>query len=242
MLRGTTAVPGAPAAVTRLRRLTAVAIATNNASRTPDEVVGVLRGAGVDASADEIATSSQAAAALIGVGCCCLVVGTEALRQALVEGGSTVVEDPDEADVVVVGMDPAVDYDKLRRATRALRAGARFVATNTDATFPGPDGLWPGNGAIVAALATASDREPEVAGKPHPPLYRTARSHFGEGPVLMVGDRLETDVAGALDLGWDAALVLTGVVQHWPVEGSVTTPTFVADSLAALVDGHVRTP
>ena len=114
------------------------------------------------------------------------------------------------------------------------------MATNTDATFPGPDGLWPGNGAIVAALATASGREPEVAGKPHPPLFRTARAHFGDGPVLMVGDRLETDVAGALDLGWDAALVLTGIVERWPLEGAMVRPTFVADSLAALVDGRLR--
>lgn len=240
MLRGTAAIPGAAAAVERLRALTTVAIATNNASRSPDEVAQVLREAGIDTDPAEVATSSQAAAGLLDAGARCLVVGTLALCEALVEGGCTVVEDPDDAQAVVVGFDPGIDYATLRRATRALRAGARFVATNLDATFPGPDGLWPGNGAIVAALATASSREPEVAGKPHAPLFRTAQAHFGEGPVLMVGDRLETDIAGALELGWDAALVLTGIVGGWPVEGSDVRPTYVADSLAALVEGRLR--
>jgi glycerol-1-phosphatase len=236
VVRGTSAIPGVPSAIDRIRAAGAgVAFVTNNATRTPDQVAELLGRAGVKADASEVVTSPMALAALVSPGARCLIIGMDGLRWALRERGCVEVREPAEADIVAVGLDLTVCYDDLRRATRALRAGARFMATNTDRTFPGPDGLDPGAGAIVAALVAASDREPEIAGKPHAPLYQTAAARLGPGRMLMVGDRLDTDIAGAAALGWDTALVLTGVATAADAARFTPHPTFVADSLPALV-------
>lgn len=234
VVRGSTAIPGAPAAVAALRRAgLGVAFATNNATRTPQQVAELLRAAGVPAHPHEVATAAVAAASLLPPGARCLVIGMDGLREALAARGCQRVEDPAEAEAVVVGLDTGLTYDALRRATLALRAGARFVATNTDATFPAPEGLVPGNGATVAALVTASGRRPEVAGKPHPPLLRAAAATLPEGHVLMVGDRADTDLDGAVALGWDSALVLSGVTGRDDLDGR-PRPTYLLDDLAAL--------
>ena len=116
---------------------------------------------------------------------------------------------------------------------RAIRSGARFVATNDDATFPDADGLLPGNGALVAAIAASAEQPPEIAGKPHAPIASLVRDRLGDVGI-MVGDRPETDGLFATSVGYDFALVLTGVVgaDDLPVE---PTPRFVADDLATLV-------
>lgn len=236
VFRGDRAIPGVARAVQAVRDTgTGLAFLTNNATRTPAQVVDLLGGFGVAAARDEVATSSMALADLVQPGTRCLVIGMEGLRAALADRGCVAVCDPAQAEVVAVGLDRAFSYDDLRRGMRALRAGARFLATNTDRTFPAADGLEPGAGAIVAALAAASDRQPEVAGKPHPPLYRTAAARLGAGPLLMVGDRLDTDIAGAAALGWDTALVLTGVSTADEAAVADPAPTLVADSLPALV-------
>ncbi len=236
VVRGTRPIPGVPQAIETVRALGAgVAFVTNNATRTPEQVVALLADAGVRAALGEVVTSSMALADLVEPGTRCLAIGMEGLRAALRERGCIEVREPDEADVVAVGLDRTFSYDDLRRATRALRAGARFLATNTDRTYPAPDGLEPGAGAIVAALVAASDRQPEVAGKPHPPLYRTAAAHLGPGPLLMIGDRLDTDIAGAAALGWDTALVLTGVSTAQEAARFDPRPTLIAESLPALV-------
>jgi glycerol 3-phosphatase-2 len=144
-----------------------------------------------------------------------------------------VVEDG-PADAVVVGITTDFNYDVLGRAMKAIRGGARFLATNDDATFPDADGLLPGNGALVAAVATASGAAPEIAGKPHAPIADFVRTSIGSDGV-MVGDRPETDGLFAESLGYDFALVLSGVVNadDLPVQ---PTPRFVAVDINSLVD------
>lgn len=231
-------IAGAAAAVEAIRAAgTGLVFVTNNASRTVSEVVDLLARIGISASPDEIVTSPIATALLLEPGTRCLVIGMRGLREALDERGCVEVREPAEAEAVVVGINRDLTWDDLRRATLALRGGARFLATNGDRTFPMPDGLGPGNGAIVAALEVASDRRAEFAGKPAAPMYQTAAARLPEGLLLMVGDRLDTDLSGAAALGWDTALVLTGVATAEDARAVDPPPTFVADSLAALLAG-----
>jgi 4-nitrophenyl phosphatase len=142
------------------------------------------------------------------------------------------------AAAVVVGFHRKFDFDELDRASAAVRSGARFIATNLDATYPVPGGMIPGSGAIAAAVATASGRAPEVAGKPERPMVDLIRARFGSSG-LVVGDRPSTDGALADALGWPFALVLSGVTRRDAPPGGESIPEppppFVADDLAALV-------
>ncbi|MEA2521392.1 MAG: hypothetical protein QOI81_1038, partial [Actinomycetota bacterium] len=139
-----------------------------------------------------------------------------------------------EADVVVVGFDRGVDYARLRRACLLVERGAALVATNADASFPAADGLWPGAGALLAVVETTTGRTAEVIGKPASPLLEAARARGGGGTPLVVGDRLDTDIAGADGLGWDSLLVLTGVASRRDLGPEGPQPTFVAEDLGAL--------
>lgn len=235
LVRGTSPIPDAAAAVDALRAAgVGVAFATNNAMRTPEQVAAVLEGAGVGADPAEVVTSPMAAARWLEPGTRCLVVGMEGLEAALDARGCERVTAPEQAEAVVIGLDTNLTYDDLRRGTAALAAGARFLATNVDPTLPTADGYWPGAGAIVAALATATGRTPEVAGKPNAPLFEAAAAVLPDGPLLMVGDRLDTDIGGAAALGWDTALVLTGVATRADLEASEVRPTHVVETLAEL--------
>lgn len=228
-------VPGAAETVAAVRASgRPVAFVTNNAARTPEEVAAKLAGMGVPATPEEVVTSSQAAARLIEPGARCLVVGADGLRTVLARRGCVEVREPQEAEVVVVGFTRDLVWDDLRRATLALRRGARYVATNGDVAFPSPEGLVPGNGATVAALNAASGRTPEIAGKPYPALFEAVVERLPRGRLLMVGDRPDTDIAGARALGWDTALVLTGVTDREDVAGLDPRPTYVLDSVADL--------
>ncbi|MDP8978167.1 MAG: HAD-IIA family hydrolase [Actinomycetota bacterium] len=230
------ALDGAADTVAELgRRGVGVVFVTNNATRTPREVADKLRAMGVPADPSQVLTSALAAARMIDAPARCLVIGERGVRAALDERGLGLVEDAAGADVVVVGWDRRLTWDQLRRATLALSAGARFVATNSDLVYPSPEGPWPGNGATLAALTAATGREPEVAGKPRAPLLTAAAGRLPEGPLLMVGDSLATDVAGAAALGWDCALVLTGVTAASDVDGARPRPTYVLDDLGALL-------
>jgi 4-nitrophenyl phosphatase len=176
----------------------------------------------------------MAAATLVEPGERVLVCGGPGIVEAVTARGAEPVPDGD-ADVVAVGFHRDFDYERLRVATRAVRRGARLVATNDDATYPTPDGLIPGGGAIVAAVAYASQTAPTVAGKPHRPMAELVRALVGEAGTV-VGDRPDTDGAFAVTLGYRFALVLSGVTgkDDLPVTPS---PDVVADSLAALVPG-----
>jgi ribonucleotide monophosphatase NagD (HAD superfamily) len=139
----------------------------------------------------------------------------------------------------VVGHDERLVYDDLRNAVLAIRRGAQLLATSRDPTLPMPDGLWPGTGAILSAVEVGSETEAGIVGKPEPQLFYTALDRLGDGRTLVVGDRLDSDVAAAAKAGLDSALVLTGgTTREQAEEAKDPRPTMVADSLAALVTGH----
>ena len=243
IVRGDEPIPGAREALEAARvRGARPVFVTNNATRTPADVVSHLAAAGVAARPDEVVTSAVATASMLSArGTRTVrVVGEAALRSALVVEGIEILADGPSArpDAVVVGLDRAATYDSLRTAAFDVQRGAHLVATNADGSYPVPGGVAPGAGALVAALEATTGVAAEVVGKPHPELLRTARGRADAAetlPVLVVGDRLDTDVAGASGLGWDSLLVLTGVTTREQVEASELRPTFVAPNLGALV-------
>ena len=225
-------IPGAPETLTAVREHgVGVGFVTNNSSRTANAVAEALRKAGIAASSDEVITSSYAATKLLEPGTRCLVIGREGLIEPLRARGCVLVRAPEDAQAVVVGWDRSLVWDDLRRATLALARGARFVGTNNDVTYPAQEGPWPGNGAVIAALVAATGRQPEIAGKPEPVVYRAAAARLPSGRLLMVGDRPETDLVGATALGWDTALVLTGATRPDAVADVQPRPTWVLNDL-----------
>ena len=215
------AVPAAPATVRGVRELgVRVAFVTNNAVRPPSAVVEKLARVGVKATVEEVLTSAQAVVRLLGgerglAGVKALVVGGPGLREALTRAGARLLEPGAwrEAEVVVAGLDPELDYGRVRAASLAIAAGVRFVGSNPDASLPTPEGPWPGAGSVLALLSVATGARPEIAGKPERALFETVADALGPGPCLMVGDRPDTDLTGARALGWGTALVLTGVTR-----------------------------
>jgi HAD superfamily hydrolase (TIGR01450 family) len=233
--RGAQTVPGAPEAVARLREAGCqIAFVTNSAVRTPDQVADKLASHGIPDAASLVVTSAMAAASLVAPGERVVVVGSDGVRAAVESVGAEVVPTGPPADAVIVGLTHGFHYDDLTRAMHAIRGGARFIATNDDATFPDADQLLPGNGALVAAVATAGGVKPTIAGKPHEPVAALVRDRLGTDGIV-VGDRPETDGRFALAVGYRFGLVLTGVTTaaDLPVE---PTPDLVAPDLAALVD------
>lgn len=218
LFRGDEPIAGAASTVEALRdRGKHLVFLTNNSARTPEQVAEKLGTLGIQAAPAEVVTSAGATAELMareadGRQQTAYVIGRDGVRTALRAAGFEILEgDPPAAGFVVVGWDGDVTYDDLRRATVLVRGGARLVATNADASYPAPGGeLWPGAGAILAAVETASGAAATVVGKPHLPLFEAAVARAGTRNVLMVGDRIETDVAGAAAAGLDACLVLSG--------------------------------
>ncbi|MEA1903170.1 MAG: HAD-IIA family hydrolase [Actinomycetota bacterium] len=214
--RGDTPLPGAAEALRRLTNAGArVVFVTNNSTRTPSQAADKIRRiTGVAVDSEQMATSSQAAASMLTAeDGPALVVGEDGVHAAVLERGLETTDDPERARSVVVGMFWGMTYNDIARAAEAVRRGARFVATNTDPTYPIEDGLLPGAGSLVAAIATASGRDAEVAGKPHEPMHRLLRSR-GIDRAWVVGDRLDTDIALAdNEPGWSSILVKTGVTQ-----------------------------
>ena len=232
--RGAAPIPGAAEAVARLRaRGTRVVFVTNNSAGTVAEQLAKLDRMGVPAPAEDLITSAQAAAGLLPPGSSALTCAGPGVREALADRGVRVV-DEGPADAVVVGWHRDFDFDGLARAADAVRAGARLIGTNEDATYPTPDGLLPGAGSILAAVACASGAVPEVAGKPHGPMLRLVAGRVGEVAVV-VGDRASTDGALARGLGARFALVLSGVTRQDEVAGLVPAADEVAPDLGALV-------
>jgi HAD superfamily hydrolase (TIGR01450 family) len=241
---GDEVIEAAPAALDQVRGLgVAVAFVTNNSYRPPDLVVEKLHRLGVKAAPEEVLTSSQALVRLLGgpaglAGVKVLVVGGPGLRQALEAAGARLVDGPAwrEAEVVAVGFDPDLTYARVRDATLAIRAGARFVGSNPDTTLPAPDGLWPGAGATLALLGASTGVRPEVAGKPERALLDTAAAAIGPGPYLMVGDRADTDLDGARRLGWATALVLSGVTRVADLPDLAAAPDHLLRDVGGLLD------
>lgn len=243
--RGPGAVPHAVEALASLE--VPVVFATNNASRTAREVAAHLEELGVDCTADDVVTSSQAAAWLVarevGGGAPVLAVGGGGVAVALEQAGLTVVRPAAargvEVRAVVQGYGASVRASDLAEAAYAIERGARWFATNTDPTLPTERGVAPGNGSLVDAVATAVGHRPHVvAGKPEAPLYQLCAQRLGvaAGDVLTVGDRLATDVAGAVAAGMDSLLVLTGIdgLEELFAAPPHQRPTHVASDLRAL--------
>lgn len=216
---------------------------TNNSSRTraaTAEKIRLLTGFAADPEA--VLSSARAAARMVrGRARRAFVVGGPGIHEALADEGIDATSDWRRADAVLVGLDVDVDYDRLSGAARAVRDGALLVATNHDATYPTPDGLLPGAGAIVAAVEVAAGRDALVAGKPHDPMRRLVRAACDDDDIWVVGDRIDTDLAMAFEEGWGSVLVLTGVsgpdaADHDP------RPDLVLASVAALPEalGHRR--
>lgn len=231
-----TPIAGAARAIAELQASgEALAFVTNNSYGRRSDVVAKLARHGIDAGG-MVLTSAMAVAEIVEPDESVLVCGGPGVVEALVLRGCRVVTDGDDdegVDAVVVGYDPGFDYARMSAAARAVRRGARLLATNTDATYPTPTGPVPGAGSILASIVTASGSSPAVAGKPHPPMANLVRSMLG-GEGTVVGDRPETDGAFARELGYRFALVLSGVTSadDLPVEPE---PDEVAADLARLV-------
>jgi HAD superfamily hydrolase (TIGR01450 family) len=241
---GEEVVPAAPAALEGVRGLgVRLAFVTNNSFRPPELVTEKLGRLGVKAAVEEVLTSAQATVHLLGGadglrGTRVLVVGGPGLRQALEDAGARLLDVADwrQAEVVAVGFDPDLTYDRVKAAALAIRAGARFVGSNPDTTLPTPEGFWPGAGATLAMLRAATGVQPEVAGKPERALLETAAAAIGPGPYLMVGDRADTDLDGAHRLGWATALVLSGVVTAADLPDLAIAPDHLLADVGGLLD------
>lgn len=239
LYRGDSAIAKAPEAVEALRSLgKRLAFVTNNSSRTPEAVVSHLSSVGVHADPDEVETSALTTATALrerGVRRAA-VIGEEGLRTALASAGIQIVPSNVDPEAMVLGWDRTVTYDDLRDASLAVQRGATLFASNDDVSYPAPDGYtWPGAGSILAALEAATGVQAEVFGKPNPPILHAALERAGGGRPLVVGDRLETDIDGAANIGWDSALVLTGISTRAEAEAASHRPTYVVDDLSGLM-------
>lgn len=214
---GPSAIDGATEALDKLAgEGKSLAYVTNNASRSPEEVAAHLRELGAPATAEQVFGSAMAGAELLArqvpAGATVLVVGSQILADSVRAQGLVVVAASDgQPDAVIQGFSPSLGWKDLAEASYAIQAGALWVATNLDMTLPQERGFAPGNGALVAAITTATGQTPLSAGKPEPALFETAARHSGVARPLVVGDRLDTDILGGNRAGMDTVLVLTGV-------------------------------
>jgi len=242
---GPDAVPGAPEHVDRARAAgMRVAFITNNALRPPAQVAAHLRELGVRAEADDVVTSAQAAARVLvdrlGTGARVVLLGADGLREAVAAEGLELVGVTDDADALVTGYGPDVRWRDIMRAAVRVRDGLWWVASNSDLTIPTSFGVAPGHGVLVETLRRFSGVDPVVAGKPSRPLLDETVRRVGGARPLMVGDRLDTDVEGAVNVGIDSLLVLTGVtgLPELVAAGPGERPTFLSVDLAGLATAH----
>ncbi|MDQ6751789.1 MAG: HAD-IIA family hydrolase [Actinomycetota bacterium] len=236
--------PRAVEAVAALRHAgKGIAFVTNDARQGGEDFVRKLWSLGFQASLEEVVTVGGALQHL-------LAERGNALHSAYVIGSSAIVRHVDEAglhvtngtefatraDVVVVAGHDAFDYAELRTATQAVLRGAELVGAARDRTFPMPNGPWPASGAILAAVEHATGRRAVTVGKPDAQLFRTALDRLGDGRALVVGDRIDADLAGAHAAGLDGAIVLTGAASRQEAEmAKDPRPTAIAETLADLV-------
>lgn len=255
--RGPVPVPGMPELLAaRVAAGDAVVYATNNSRWHRTDYVERLRGMGAPVTSDAVVTAARATALLLageGRTRCAMVLGGPGLARELRDVGiRTVAPTPHglaaRPDVVVVGVDFALRYERLSIAAEAIRRGARFVATNRDPVYPGADGLMAGAGAIVAALAVAVEREPEVVvGKPGPRMFEAAAATVGIPPraAVVIGDGQKTDIRAAHAVGARSVLMMTGVttaahLAGVPPDERPTAVAHDAGELAAILDRFAR--
>jgi 4-nitrophenyl phosphatase len=236
LYRGDEAIAGTREFVDFLRsREIGFVLATNNATRTPQQFVDKLARMGVTVHAHEVLTSALATADyLAGIappGTRVFAVGQDGLRSALRQAGFALVEDA--ADYVVVGMDFTVCYERLAEATLLIRAGARFIGTNPDRTFPSERGIVPGAGSLLAFLEAATGVSPTVIGKPETTMFEQALARMDAQPATtaVLGDRLETDILAGRRAGLLTVLVLSGVTDSALLSESEIQPDLVFDDV-----------
>ena len=213
-------------------------LVSNNATRRADYTVARVREMGVEISPAQVLTSADATPRWLAQKMPevkrVYVIGERALREALNDEHIEIVER--DADAVVVGLDRELTYEKLKRATLEIRRGAKFIATNTDRTLPTEEGLTPGAGSLIAALVAATDVQPIVIGKPGRPMFELALEIAGTSPdeTAMLGDRLDTDIDGAADIGLKTIMVLTGVSTRAEAEQNRVKPDLIVEDLPTL--------
>ena len=218
--------------------------ATNNSTKTSEQYVERLAAFGVDVEPWQVITSSQAVAHAVAQkfpsGTKVFMIGEDGIKMALEERGFELVsvENAVKAQVVVMGIDREINFDKVAEATLLVRNGIPFYGTNTDRTFPTPRGEIPGSGAWISIITTATGIEPIIAGKPFPYLMELSLEKLGtnKDETLVVGDRLETDIAAGQRAGIPCALVLSGVSTKQEADEWRPKVDVIADDLAALID------
>ena len=214
---------------------------TNNAMRSPESVAEKLQGIGLQAEAADVVTAAQAAIDLaaehLQPGDAVYVIGTASFRELVRAAGYRVVDSAAEQPrAVLQGLDPEAGWAELSEAALAIRGGATYFASNLDTTLPSERGLLVGNGSMVAAVVSATEVTPTSAGKPEPAMFLTAARRLNAQRPLVVGDRLDTDIAGGNAAGMPTLHVLTGVSGHIALleAPKELRPTYVAEDLGAL--------
>jgi 4-nitrophenyl phosphatase len=237
--RGPEPIPGLNAFFDTLQRLAIpFVLATNNSTSSIEQYVQKLAGFGLQVPPERIVTSAYATADYLldqaEPGTPVYMVGEDGLHAALTSRGFRL--SPDDARFVVAGLDRGLTYEKLAIAMRLIENGARFIGTNADRTLPTPQGLRPGAGTVLAAIATASGVEPLIVGKPEPLMIRQALRILDTAPerTAMVGDRLETDILAGKRAGTKTVLVLSGVARREELGESDVQPDWVLDDIGAL--------
>jgi glycerol 3-phosphatase-2 len=217
------------------------AFATNNAYESTEDLVAQLWKIGIRASVRDVVTVGGAMQHLLAEtrsGRTAFVIGTTAMHRHVADAGLRVMNGTDlasRAEVVVVAGTTDLVYDDLRHAVQAVIRGADFLATARDPTYPQPDGLWPGTGAVVAAVEYASGAKAGIVGKPEPHLFHTALDRLGDGRTLVVGDRVGSDLAAAAAAKLDAALVLGDATDRDNLDGFEPQPLVTGETLAELL-------
>lgn len=207
---------------------------TNNSTRSPKWVAEKLRRFGFPAEAEQVYTSSLACARYLeekeevkSV----YIVGEEGLYQAITDAGFVLTDN--QPDAVVVGLDRAFTYEKMKKAFLGIQAGALFIGTNADRALPTEDGLWPGSGSLAMGIAAAAGRNPRFIGKPEPVMMRYALEKLGckKEEVLVIGDNLQTDILAGVRGGMDTLLVYTGITTPEMAKRSEIQATYAVDDL-----------
>jgi HAD superfamily hydrolase (TIGR01450 family) len=218
-----------------------IVFVTNNPGKPAAEYTRRLAEAGVEVGAERVVTAGEATASLaaerVGAGRTAFVIGATAFHETVAAAGLKLLEGEASrgADVVIVSGHRGFDYEELLTATLALQKGAALFATSHDPTLPMPGGSWPGTGAILAAVETASGATAEIGGKPEPHLFAMARERIASAErVAMIGDRVSSDIEGGRRAGLETILVLSGATSHEEAAGAVPAPDHIADDLAAL--------
>jgi NagD protein len=238
LMREEQAIPGAAEFIGRLRELgRPFLVLTNNSIYTPRDLAARLRASGLDVPEESIWTSALATARFLDdqrPGGSAFVIGEAGLTTALHESGYTLTErDP---DYVVLGETRTYSFERITRAIRLIDQGARFIATNPDATGPSPEGALPATGSVAALITAATGREPYYVGKPNPLMMRSALNAIDahSESAVMIGDRMDTDIVSGLEAGMETVLVLTGVTTTAAADRHPYRPSRIVDSIADL--------